>query len=763
MAGRPSIVWRHPAASPFERTSRQSGPLPYCLCVLLCFSLTTLSPPALAESPLTPILGVAPAVLDFGRVPVGSFGDTTLFLSNDAEDPSSILRVAEITTSGVSFSIIDCPSLPITIPGDSTVVPILIRFRPTAPHVPPGEVDIEARDALNSPRVIPLIGEGYFDLEFAQGQLIGYDSDGRPMLCGVGGDSLGLFQPKTQGDALVSVLPISRSWACIPSIIRNDGIESFLVEVDVKSPGVTSVTLENLNVQLVPVIPQTPPYALRDDGMGTDGVAGDFIYTSPAFTFNTNTSMTTHYGNDPNSPAGLQYDRDVGDVIIVELDQTRSEFLLPPRIGFLRSDIPTATSSSHGSDIIASPHVINLKTSEQLTQRWHRFSDLTALTTLTNRIYDAFGDIPHFFILFSSYKIEKLPAIEQNSPNGRAGYFHAVRRNFSGTGATPIDNSQDFGSNGVLLGVATLEVGNRGINTTNATHELTHEWACHIDPAFPIVDSPPSPHYNVRSSVASLLGGFSWIDNGNGTYTIDCTQGRNGGYSACPLDKYMIGLIEGASVAPLYVDADLPPPPAFCSTTVSQQDIDATVTVADIQVAHGVRSPGPATAQRDFVIAFIVESDRRFLTPSELTFYEILAEHYTRAIPLPAPYLSTTNWVPMTRFFGEGTTWTTPVIGIANLPGAAPGFSLALAAPSVFSQSTRITYALPGQLDVDLRIYSVTGRLVRRLVQGIQGPGTFTVYWDGRNDRGAMTPSGLYYYRLQAGNRSASNSLVLVR
>jgi hypothetical protein len=87
------------------------------------------------------------------------------------------------------------------------------------------------------------------------------------------------------------------------------------------------------------------------------------------------------------------------------------------------------------------------------------------------------------------------------------------------------------------------------------------------------------------------------------------------------------------------------------------------VTIGDIQSIHGVRSPGPREAQRDFAVAFVAETHERLLNPTEMTFYNILARHYTKVLPqeAPDPYIGK-GWQPITRFFGEGTTWSCCVI-----------------------------------------------------------------------------------------------------
>jgi len=87
---------------------------------------------------------------------------------------------------------------------------------------------------------------------------------------------------------------------------------------------------------------------------------------------------------------------------------------------------------------------------------------------------------------------------------------------------------------------------------------------------------------------------------------------------------------------------------------------NATVTVSNIIKSAGLRIPGPTGAQRSFTLGFLTETGSRFLTPTEATFFDILAAHYTKILPagVPDPYVGF-NWAPISRFFGEGTTWTT--------------------------------------------------------------------------------------------------------
>jgi len=68
-----------------------------------------------------------------------------------------------------------------------------------------------------------------------------------------------------------------------------------------------------------------------------------------------------------------------------------------------------------------------------------------------------------------------------------------------------------------------------------------------------------------------------------------------------------------------------------------------------------------------------------------------------------------------------------------------------------------------GERAVTLAVYDVSGRLVRRLVEGRRGPGEYQAEWNGLDDRGVAVSSSVYYYRLSVGGFSASKKMVLIR
>ena len=72
--------------------------------------------------------------------------------------------------------------------------------------------------------------------------------------------------------------------------------------------------------------------------------------------------------------------------------------------------------------------------------------------------------------------------------------------------------------------------------------------------------------------------------------------------------------------------------------------------------------------------------------------------------------------------------------------------------PNPFNPDTKIVYALPEQSHVQLKVYNILGKEIRTLIDETQSANNHTVIWDGRNASGVNVPSGIYFYKLEAGN-----------
>ena len=84
--------------------------------------------------------------------------------------------------------------------------------------------------------------------------------------------------------------------------------------------------------------------------------------------------------------------------------------------------------------------------------------------------------------------------------------------------------------------------------------------------------------------------------------------------------------------------------------------------------------------------------------------------------------------------------------------------------PNPFNPSTVVGYRLPIPAVVTLQIFDLHGRAVRILEKDVaRSEGLHRVRWDGRDDRGQLLSSGAYFYRLSAGGRTQTRTMLLVR
>jgi hypothetical protein len=94
-------------------------------------------------------------------------------------------------------------------------------------------------------------------------------------------------------------------------------------------------------------------------------------------------------------------------------------------------------------------------------------------------------------------------------------------------------------------------------------------------------------------------------------------------------------------------------------------------------------------------------------------------------------------------------------------------FSLFQNYPNPFNPETKIKYTIRSRqaepVFATLRIYNIVGQLVRTLVSEPQESGTYEVIWDGKDDKRNNVASGIYFYKLKAGEFSQTRKMVLIR
>jgi len=83
--------------------------------------------------------------------------------------------------------------------------------------------------------------------------------------------------------------------------------------------------------------------------------------------------------------------------------------------------------------------------------------------------------------------------------------------------------------------------------------------------------------------------------------------------------------------------------------------------------------------------------------------------------------------------------------------------------PNPCRATTTIRFGLERDMPVALRIFDVDGHVVRTLAQESYAPGEHVIAWHGKDNRGNPVPAGVYFYKLDAGDQSATRKMLLLR
>lgn len=92
------------------------------------------------------------------------------------------------------------------------------------------------------------------------------------------------------------------------------------------------------------------------------------------------------------------------------------------------------------------------------------------------------------------------------------------------------------------------------------------------------------------------------------------------------------------------------------------------------------------------------------------------------------------------------------------------GFELHENYPNPFNPSTTIGYTIPSETNVTVRVYDITGRIVKTLIhRQSHAPGTYETIWDGTGDGGQTLASGTYFYSLEYLGRRDVKAMILLK
>ncbi len=98
-------------------------------------------------------------------------------------------------------------------------------------------------------------------------------------------------------------------------------------------------------------------------------------------------------------------------------------------------------------------------------------------------------------------------------------------------------------------------------------------------------------------------------------------------------------------------------------------------------------------------------------------------------------------------------------VDVADVSGVRLGRNV----PNPFSTETTICYNVSSKGKISLEVYTLTGRLVRTLVDRNVGAGPHQVTWDGKDSSGRDVGSGVYYYRIDVEDDTQAGKMILLR
>jgi len=98
------------------------------------------------------------------------------------------------------------------------------------------------------------------------------------------------------------------------------------------------------------------------------------------------------------------------------------------------------------------------------------------------------------------------------------------------------------------------------------------------------------------------------------------------------------------------------------------------------------------------------------------------------------------------------------IISIEDDEALPEGFVLKQNYPNPFNPETVIEYSIPKSGDVSLIVYNILGQDIVQLIQESQKAGTYRIKWNA-----STRPSGLYFYRFQAGDFVQMRKMVLLK
>jgi len=92
-----------------------------------------------------------------------------------------------------------------------------------------------------------------------------------------------------------------------------------------------------------------------------------------------------------------------------------------------------------------------------------------------------------------------------------------------------------------------------------------------------------------------------------------------------------------------------------------------------------------------------------------------------------------------------------------------PNHSLGQNYPNPFNPTTTIDFQISESGNTKINIYNINGELVKELLNEEKNRGVHSIFWDGRNNKGEIIPTGTYFYQIQVGDFIQAKKMILLK
>jgi hypothetical protein len=237
------------------------------------------------------------------------------------------------------------------------------------------------------------------------------------------------------------------------------------------------------------------------------------------------------------------------------------------------------------------------------------------------------------------------------------------------------------------------------------------------------------------------IDGASFVDSGDGTVTFDVTCENESAIAGYQFDLLSDGLLTISSVSG---DGNLSGAAGFMLSA-------STTTVIAFSLAGSTIPEGSSGALCNITATYDI-----------VNAGQVVAVYAEEEGPNGNRLLFSGAGGTQLDAYWEDRNWTVGTALSIN-PHLINKFELSDNYPNPFNPSTNINFSVANYGEVTLVVFDALGREVNKLASGVYAPGNYNVIWNGSDHNGNEMSSGMYFYRLNAGDFTQTKKMLFMK